>query len=153
IGFGIWFEPEGIGAHSKLRQAHPEWMHWVHGRAPDQTKRAILNLGIPAAREWVRNRMLAILERTDASWMKWDFNTDRVRGGWGPDTSADLTRRQPASEHVRGVYRPQQEIRAARPDLFLEMCASGGGRFDGALMRNAHVNWMSDQWQAVKNLA
>jgi alpha-galactosidase len=33
------------------------------------------------------------------------------------------------------------------------MCASGGGRFDGGLLRNAHVNWMSDQWQAVKNLA
>lgn len=153
IGFGIWFEPEGIGAHSKLRQAHPEWMHWVHGRAPDPTKRAILNLGIPAAREWVRNRMLAILERTDASWMKWDFNTDLVSGGWAPETPANLKRRDPVIEHVRGVYRLQQEIRAARPDLILEMCASGGGRFDGALMRNAHVNWMSDQWQAVKNLA
>jgi alpha-galactosidase len=153
IGFGIWFEPEGIGAESRLRQTHPEWMHWVHGRAPDPAKRAILNLGIYAAREWVRDRMLAVLKATQASWMKWDFNTDLVAGGWAPETPADLKRRDPVIEHVRGLYRLQQEIRAAMPGLLLEMCASGGGRFDGGLLRHAHVNWMSDQWQAVKNLA
>lgn len=153
IGFGIWFEPEGIGAQSRLRQTHPEWMHWVLGRAPDPDKRAILNLGIPQAREWVRDRMLAILRTTQASWMKWDFNTDLVGGGWSPQTPESLRRRDPLIEHVRGVYRLQQEVRAAMPHLVLEMCASGGGRFDGGLLRNAHVNWMSDQWQAVKNLA
>jgi alpha-galactosidase len=152
IGFGIWFEPEGIGAHSRLRQTHPEWMHWVHGRAPDPTKRAILNLGIPEAREWVRDRMLSILERTQAKWLKWDFNTDLVSGGWSPETPAALRRLDPVIEHVRGVYRLQREIRKQIPGLILEMCASGGGRFDGALLRHAHVNWMSDQWQSIKNL-
>jgi alpha-galactosidase len=153
IGFGIWFEPEGIGAESRLRQTHPEWMHWVHGRPPEPAKRAILNLGIPDARAWVRERMLAILKATRASWMKWDFNTDLVNGGWSPETSEHLRRRDPLVEHVHGVYRLQQEIRAAMPSLVLEMCASGGGRFDGGLLRSAQVNWMSDQWQAVKNLA
>lgn len=153
IGFGIWFEPEGIGAEAKLRQIHPDWMHWVHGRAPDPAKRSILNLGIPAAREWARDRMLGILRSTGASWMKWDFNTDLVSGGWSPDAPEYLRLRDPVVEHVQGVYRLQQEIREAMPGLVLEMCASGGGRFDGGLLRNAHVNWMSDQWQAVKNLA
>jgi alpha-galactosidase len=153
IGFGIWFEPEGIGAHARLRQTHPEWMHWVHGRAPDPAKRAILNLGIPAARTWVRDRMLSLLERTEAAWVKWDFNTDLVSGGWSPDTPVELKRLDPVVEHVRGVYKLQREIREAMPGLILEMCASGGGRFDGALLRHAHINWMSDQWQAVKNLA
>ena len=153
IGFGLWFEPEGIGAQSQLRQSHPEWMHWIHGRPPDPHKRAILNLGIPSAREWVRDRMLAILKATGAAWMKWDFNADLVSGGWSPATPGHLARRDPMIEHVRGIYRLQQEIRQAMPGLVLEMCASGGGRFDGALLRNAHVNWMSDQWQAVKNLA
>jgi alpha-galactosidase len=153
IGFGIWFEPEGIGAHSRLRQTHPEWMHWVQGRAPDPAKRAILNLGIPEARAWVRDRMLAILRATDASWMKWDFNTDLVNGGWSPAAPEHLRRLSPVIEHVRGLYSLQQDIRAAMPGLVLEMCASGGGRFDGGLLREAQVNWMSDQWQAVKNLA
>jgi alpha-galactosidase len=153
IGFGIWFEPEGIGAQSRLRRTHPEWMHWVHGHPPDPQKRAILNLGIPAARDWVRERILGILARTQATWMKWDFNTDLIGGGWSPELAADLKRRDPVIEHVRGVYRLQHEIRQAVPGLVLEMCASGGGRFDGALLRQAHVNWMSDQWQAIKNLA
>jgi alpha-galactosidase len=153
IGFGIWFEPEGIGAHAKLREAHSEWMHWIHGLPPDPTKRAILNLGIPAAREWVRERILAVLRRTQATWMKWDFNADLVAGGWSEGAPEALKQRDPVLEHVRGVYLLQREIREAMPDLILEMCASGGGRFDGELLRNAHVNWMSDQWQAIKNLA
>jgi alpha-galactosidase len=153
IAFGLWFEPESIGAEAQLRRTHPEWMHWIHGRPPDPHKRAVLNLGIPAAREWVRDRMLEILGRTGASWLKWDFNADLVSGGWPPDAPDDLLRRDPVIEHVRGIYRLQQEIREAMPGLVLEMCASGGGRFDGALLRRAHVNWMSDQWQAVKNLA
>jgi alpha-galactosidase len=128
-------------------------MHWVHGLAPNPNKRAILNPGVPQAREWVRDRMLAVLRRTDATWMKWDFNTDLVSGGWAPQIPEDLKQRDPVIEHVRGVYRLQQEIRDAMPGLILEMCGSGGGRFDGALLRNAHVNWMSDQWQAIKSLA
>jgi alpha-galactosidase len=152
LGFGIWFEPEAVSPSSVVRREHPDWLHHVDGVPPAADKRAILNLGVPAAREFVRDRIFAILEATEAVWMKWDFNTDLRQGGWaagyGGDTGAD-----PLVAHYEGLYRLQDEIRAAFPALTLEMCAGGGGRFDGAIMAHAHTNWMSDQKQPLRNLA
>ncbi len=153
IRFGIWFEPEGIGAPSGLRTRHPEWHHWVHGRAPKPENRAILNLGVLAAREHVLGVVSDIVRRTGATWIKWDFNTDLVSGGWAEGLPEELRRKDPIVAHVEGVYWLQEELRKAFPQLILEMCASGGGRYDGRILRHAHTNWMSDQANPLRNLA
>jgi alpha-galactosidase len=153
LGFGIWFEPEAIGVDTRVHREHPEWLHAIGGRITPPDERAILHLGVPAARAFVRDRILAILKRTNAVWMKWDFNTDLDQGGWHPDLPADLTAQDPLIAHYQGLYRLQDEIRTAFPDLTLEMCAGGGSRMDGAILSHAHVNWMSDQTQALANLA
>jgi alpha-galactosidase len=153
LDFGIWFEPEAVGPAARIRREHPEWLHAVGGReaAPDQ--RAILHLGVPEARAWILERMLAVLRAAKAAWMKWDFNVDLGQGGWAPGTPAALAHQDPLIAHYRGLYQLQADIRRALPDLTLEMCAGGGGRFDPAIMANAHVNWMSDQTQPLMNLA
>ncbi len=148
--FGIWFEPEAVSSASAIRRMHPEWLHHVDGLSPDPARREILNLGIDAAREHVRDRMLDVLKRTRAIWLKWDFNTELRTGGWAPGTGPEP---DPVISHYEGLHRLQDEIRAACPGLVLEMCSSGGGRFDGKLMSHAHVNWMSDMVQPSRNLA
>lgn len=153
IGFGIWFEPEGIGHSSSLRQRHPEWHHWINGIPPDPARRAILHLGIDAARTHVRDVMVDIIRRTGATWVKWDFNADLVSGGWPADAQEYLRRTDPVLAHCQGLYRLQEELREACPGLVLEMCASGGGRFDGRLLRHAQTSWMSDQAQPLCNLS
>jgi alpha-galactosidase len=47
----------------------------------------------------------------------------------------------------------QDAIRAAFPNLVLEMCAGGGGRLDGEILSHAHVNWISDQIAPLRKLA
>jgi alpha-galactosidase len=66
---------------------------------------------------------------------------------------SELTRRDPLVAHYEGLYRMQDAIRAAFPDLILEMCAGGGGRMDGKILSHAHTNWMSDQESALRKLA
>ena len=153
MAFGIWFEPEGIGYSAALRQSHPEWFHWINGAAPAGRTRGLLNFGIEGARVHARDAMLRVLRATGARWVKWDFNEDLLRGGWADGTPADLARLDPLVAHCRGVYLLQDELHAALPDLIIEMCASGGGRFDGEILRRAHVQWMSDQWEPLKNLS
>jgi alpha-galactosidase len=153
IRFGIWFEPEGIGHSSALRRRHPEWHHWIDGRPPDPAGRAILNLGVPEARAHVRDAMLGIVRRTGATWIKWDFNADLVSGGWAGGTPAALRQKDPIVAHYQGLYQLQEELRAGAPGLVLEMCASGGGRFDGRILRHADTQWMSDQSDPLRNLA
>lgn len=153
LDFGIWFEPEAVGASAVVRREHPEWLHAIGGRPTPPDQRAILNLGVPEARAFIRERILRVLRATRAEWMKWDFNTDLRQGGWVPGLPAELTHQDPLIAHYRGLYQLQREIRDAIPNLTLEMCAGGGGRFDPAIMANAHVNWMSDQTNPLMNLA
>jgi alpha-galactosidase len=153
IGFGIWFETEAIGVNAWVHRERPQWLHAIGGRVTQPDERALLHLGVPEAREFVRDRILAILKRTNAVWMKWDFNTDLDQGGWHPDLPVDLTARDPLIAHYEGLYQLQDEIRAAMPALTLEMCAGGGSRMDGAILAHSHTNWMSDQTQAIVNLA
>ncbi len=153
LDFGIWFEPEAVGASAVARRQHPEWLHAIGGRPALPDQRAILNLGVPEARAFIRERILRVLRATRAEWMKWDFNTDLRQGGWAPGLPAELTHQDPLIAHYRGLYQLQREIRDAIPNLTLEMCAGGGGRFDPAILANAHVNWMSDQTNPLMNLA
>jgi alpha-galactosidase len=136
-----------------VRREHPEWLHHVGGQISPVDKRSILHLGVPEARTFARERILKILKATGATWMKWDFNTSIYQGGWSPQLPETLTRRDPILAHYEGVYQLQDELRNALPNLTLEMCAGGGGRFDAALLSHAHTNWMSDQTNPLQNLA
>ena len=153
LGFGLWFEPESIGVLSSVRRRHPDWLHHLDGRPPGPAERAILHLGVPDAWWHAFERIAAILRATRAVWMKWDFNADLFAGGWAPDLPAELTDEDPLIAHYRGLYRLQDAIRSAFPSLTLEMCASGGGRMDGAILSRAHVNWISDQPGPLRKLA
>jgi alpha-galactosidase len=151
--FGLWFEPEVIGSLSAVRRDHPEWLHHLDGEPSPVNERAILNLGVPAARRYAFERVTRILSRVGADWMKWDFNADLGAGGWAPGLPARLTDQDPLVAHYEGLYRLQDAIRRWFPDLILEMCASGGGRMDGELLSHAHVNWVSDQPGPLRKLA
>jgi len=151
--FGLWFEPEVIGPLSAIRREHPEWLHQIDGEPPLANERAILNLGVPAARQHAFERVTRILSRVGVDWMKWDFNADLGAGGWAPGLPKALTDQDPLVAHYEGVYRLQDAIRRWFPDLVLEMCASGGGRMDGELLSHAHVNWVSDQPGPLHKLA
>ncbi len=153
MGFGIWCEPEAVGACSALRAAHPDWLHWNDGHAPAVDARAVLHLGVPAAWNHAFAVLAGLVRETGAAWLKWDFNADLGAGGWARGVEAELARQDPLVAHYRGLYRLQAALRAAFPDLVLEMCASGGGRMDGAILAEADTNWISDQPQAVAKLA
>lgn len=154
LGFGIWFEPEAVSPNAQIRRTHPDWLHFIEGAPlPPSGERGIVHLGVPEARTYIRERILDILRKTGAIWMKWDFNTDLLQGGWAPGLPETLTDKDPLVAHYQGLYQLQDELRAAMPDLTLEMCAGGGGRFDPNIMSHAHTNWMSDQTQSLMNLA
>ncbi len=153
LRFGLWFEPEVIGGLSALRREHPEWLHHIDGRQPAGDARAVLNLGIPAARRHAFERVTRILSSVGVDWMKWDFNAELHAGGWAPGLPSVLTDQDPLVAHYDGLYRLQDAIRRWFPDLILEMCASGGGRLDAEILSHAHLNWISDQPGPLRKLA
>jgi alpha-galactosidase len=153
MGFGIWFEAEAVGRDAQIRETHPEWLHAIGGRVTAPEERAILNLGVPAAREWIRERILSVLQSTGATWLKWDHNTNLYQGGWAPGLPEDLTHQDPLVAHYEGKHQLQDELRAALPGLSHENCAGGGSRFDARSMAYAHTASFTDAVQALPHLA
>lgn len=153
LDVGLWFEPENAGITSWLRRERPAWMHHVPGFTAAGDRNAAVHLGVPEARAEVARRIVERLTEVRARWVKWDMNQNLWEGGWHPHLPPEVRRRDPLVAHYEGLAALQDELARRFPDMVLEMCASGGGRFDAESMSRAHTSWMSDQSDPLMNLA
>lgn len=134
--FGIWFEPEMINPESNIHRAYP---HWALG-SEDQTlgrQQKALNMALPEVRDFIFDRMSAILAEHDIDYVKWDHN--RVLP-------------MPDAAQTRGSYALLDRLRAAFPKVEIESCASGGGRIDFGILGRTHRVWLSDSNDAIERL-
>ena len=136
MAFGIWFEPEMVNRDSDLYRAHPDW---VLG-APDQVEgrqQRVLNMALPQVRDFLFDRIDAILSAHAIDYIKWDHN--RVLP-------------TPDAAQTRGTYALLDRLRAAHPGVEIESCASGGGRIDFGILERTHRVWLSDSNDALERL-
>ncbi len=131
----VWFEPERVTADTWLTRNHPEW---VLGGA----KGGLLNLGNPAAREWLTDHIDRLLTEQGIDLYRQDFNMDPLQL-WRTNDAPD---RQGITEikHVTGYLAYWDELRRRHPDMLIDSCASGGRRNDLETMRRAVPLWRSD---------
>ncbi len=138
--FGLWFEPEMVNEDSDVARAHPEW---IMGPAPDRLPirarhQQVLNLTIPEAYAHVRDQMVAVLESTDISYIKWDHNRDLLEAGTRANGAAAT------HEQTLAAYRLMAELKERFPGLEIESCSSGGGRVDLGVLEHTDRVWVSD---------
>jgi alpha-galactosidase len=138
--FGLWFEPEMVNPDSDLARAHPDWIMAARASWPVESRhQQVLNLGIPAAYDHVRDQILAILDEYPIDYIKWDHNRDLIEAGSIPDGGRPAVHRQ-----TLAFYRLLDEIRAAHPALEIESCSSGGARVDLEVLERTDRVWVSD---------
>ena len=83
--------------------------------------------------------------------MKWDMNrplTDLGSAALPADRQGELYHR-----YVLGMYEMQERLVKEFPDLLLENCSGGGGRFDPGMLYYSPQIWCSDDTDAVERLA
>ncbi len=134
--FGLWFEPEMINTDSDTYRAHPGW---VLGPA-DQVlgrQQMVLDMALPAVRDYLYERISALLRDNTIDYIKWDHN--RV-----------LPMQDTAQ--TRGTYALLARLRDAFPLVEIESCASGGGRIDFGIMQHTQRVWLSDSNDAKERL-
>lgn len=152
LSFGIWFEPEMVSPDSDLFRAHPDWAIQVPGRTPTQSRaQYVLDLSRPEVVDYVYECVAKILRSADISYVKWDMNrqfTDLGSLGLPPKRQGELPHR-----YILGVYELQERLLSEFPDLLLENCASGGGRFDPGMLYYSPQIWCSDDTDAVERLS
>ncbi len=149
--FGIWFEPEMISPDSDLYRAHPDWCLHVPSRDKSiARKQYVLDMSRQDVRDNIFEQMYAVLSQNKIDYVKWDFNRNLTEVG-----SALLAAgRQKEVFHrfVLGTYELMGRLTTAFPDLLLENCSGGGGRFDPAMLSFSPQIWCSDNTDPIERL-
>ena len=147
LKFGLWFEPEMVIEDSNVYRAHPDWIIHVDGLEPCQGRfQYVLDL----TREDVRDHIVEIvskcLRENDIDYVKWDMNRSLTE-----NYSKHLESRgkEFAHRYVLGLYDICERIINGFPKIFFEGCASGGCRFDAAMLYYFPQIWTSDNTDAL----
>jgi alpha-galactosidase len=143
--FGLWVEPEMVNPDSDLARAHPDWILATGGRQPMLgRKQQVLNLALPDAYSYIRNRLLALLDEYAISYLKWDHNRDLVDAGHYPGGAPAV------HDQTAAVYALLDELKQKHPHLEIESCSSGGARIDFGILHRTDRVWASDSNDALE---
>jgi alpha-galactosidase len=149
----VWIEPEHVWSPNILFRDHPDWLL----DAPDDPaikkqinqgvvlgNRQLLNLGNPAACQWIIDRLSKLIDDEDIEIYRQDFNITPLLF-WRQHDAPD---RQGMTEnlYVQGYLRLLDTLQARHPNMLIDTCASGGRRDDLETLRRAVPLWRSDQW-------
>ncbi|MGY3815155.1 alpha-galactosidase [Globicatella sulfidifaciens] len=151
LKFGLWIEPEMISMDTPLYKKHPEWVighpqkNISHGR-----NQYVLNFAIPEVVENIYHQLESILNESKIDYIKWDMNR------YISEAYSVLLPRQQQGElfhrYILGVYQLYEMLIDNFPDIMIESCAGGGGRFDAAMLYYAPQAWTSDNTDAIERL-
>ncbi len=149
--FGIWFEPEMICPDSDLFRAHPDWALSVEGRTTGLCRNQIvLDLTRPEVLEHTWNSIKSVMDSANIEYVKWDMNRPLA------EVSGKLLTGEKNGEffhrYMLAVYELQERLITTYPNLLLENCSSGGGRFDPGMFYYSPQIWCSDDTDAIERL-
>lgn len=133
MGFGMWLEPERALTGTPIYKEHPEYFRLGSG------DNAFLDFANPAARRYITDVALRLIETYQLAFMKFDFNAplayDETGCGFYP--------------YFKGVRAFITELREKHPDLYLTNCASGGYRVELANGMYYDSVWPSDNQSPI----
>ncbi len=140
IKFGIWIEPEMVNEDSDLYRAHPDWAIQIPGRKPIRSRnQLLLDFSRKEVRDQVFEQICAVLDQGQIDYVKWDMNR----------SMADVYAGNLTYDYVLGVYDFMERLTSRYPDLLLEGCSGGGGRFDAGMLYYSPQIWCSDNTDAI----
>ena len=149
--FGLWVEPEMVSPNSELYRAHPDYALQIPGRPPMLSRtQLVLDFSRKEVRDCVYDQLYKVLSSANIEYVKWDMNralTDVSSFCLESGRQGELLHR-----YVLGVYDLQERLTRDFPNLLLENCASGGGRFDPGMLYYSPQIWTSDNTDAVDRL-
>lgn len=145
VRFGIWIEPEMISEDSNLYRKHPDWVLKLPGREPILSRdQLVLDFSRKDVRDAVFEQICAVLDQGKIEYIKWDMNRS-IEDVY----SANTEQGKVSYDYVLGVYEFAEKLLLRYPDILLEGCCGGGGRFDAGMLYYTPQIWCSDNTDAV----
>ena len=135
--FGLWCEVEALGKLAGLRSKEPNF-----AATYDEEDLSYVCFGNREAVEWAFKTLDQLIQDYNCDWIKLDFNLDPKQGcnctmhGHGKSDGLYA--------HYRGLYEVLQRLRTKFPQILIENCASGGLRTDWGMLKETHLQFLSD---------
>ena len=149
--FGIWIEPEMVNEDSALYRAHPDYALQIPGESPIRSRsQLVLDFSRKEVVDAVLESLISCFRSVPLSYIKMDMNRsimDVYSHGVNFQGRGKILHR-----YCLGLYRFLSGLKEAFPNVLIEGCSGGGGRFDlGALYYTPQI-WLSDNTDAIERL-
>lgn len=148
VKFGIWIEPEMVSEDSDLYREHPDWAMQIPGRKSIRARnQLVLDFSRKEVRDHIFDQICSVLDQGNTEYIKWDMNRSiadvySLAGSQG----------RVAYDYVLGVYDFLEKLTTKYPEILIEGCSGGGGRFDAGMMYYTPQVWCSDNTDALDRL-
>lgn len=148
VKFGIWIEPEMVSEDSELYRNHPDWVLQIPGRNPVRSRnQLVLDFSGTEVREYVFDRICEVLDQGNVEYVKWDMNRSIADVFSGTNVPGKVT-----YDYMLGVYDFLEKMLRKYPNILIEGCSGGGGRFDAGMMYYTPQIWCSDNTDAADRI-
>ncbi len=148
VKFGIWIEPEMVSEDSDLYRAHPDWVMRIPGRKPVHGRnQLVLDFSRSEVRDYIFEQICGVLDQGNVEYVKWDMNRS-ISDIYSEERSPGKV----AHDYMLGVYEFLEKLMKRYPDMLIEGCSGGGGRFDAGMLYYTPQIWCSDNTDALDRL-
>ena len=146
LKFGRWIEPEMISEDSELYRQHPDWVLQIPGRKPIKGRnQLVLDFSRKEVRDSVFDQICEVLDHANIEYVKWDMNRS-ISDVYSMRTT---DQGRVLYDYVLGIYEFLEKMIDRYPDLLIEGCSGGGGRFDAGMLYYTPQIWCSDNTDAI----
>ena len=151
LQFGLWIEPEMVNENSRLYREHPDWAFVIPGRLPVRGRhQLVLDFSRKEVVNGIFDQISKVLDSARVEYVKMDMNRgicDVYSAVEGYQNYGRIVH-----EYVLGVYDFLERLRNRYPEMLIEGCAGGGGRFDAGMLYYTPQIWCSDNTDAIDRI-
>ena len=138
---------EMVNKDSDLYRAHPDWIISAPERFESHARHQfVLDFSKKEVVDYIYEMVAKVIRESSISYMKWDMNrymTEPYSKGTEPSQQGKVMHK-----YILGVYDLYTRLTTEFPEILFESCASGGARFDPAMLYFAPQTWTSDDTDA-----
>lgn len=147
LKFGLWVELEMVNKDSDLYRAHPDWIISAPNRFESHARHQnVLDFSRKEVVDYIYEMIAKVIRESSISYIKWDMN--RYMSEPYSKGSAPCEQGKVMHKYILGVYDLYTRLTTEFPHILFESCASGGARFDPAMLYFAPQTWCSDDTDA-----
>ena len=149
LKFGLWVEPEMVNEDSNLYREHPDWAMTIPGRNPVRGRhQLVLDFSRKEVVDAIFESICKVLDMGTVDYLKWDYNRSIV------DVYSHTAKDQGKVlyDYILGLYDFLERLTQRYPDMLIEGCSGGGGRFDAGMLYYTPQIWCSDNTDAIDRL-